>query len=147
MALVLLAVTSSIVYSHCQIPCGIYDDEARIEMIAEHITTIEKSMSAINELSSVSKPDYNQIVRWIDSKERHANAASEIVSYYFLTQRIKPVVNNGQPEYQQYIKKLTVLHEMLIHYMKAKQSTDVSEVVKLRELLSNFEKDYFLNRK
>ncbi len=26
--------------AHCEIPCGIYDDEMRINMIAEHITTI-----------------------------------------------------------------------------------------------------------
>ena len=31
-------------FAHCEIPCGIYDDEMRLKMIAEHITTIEKSM-------------------------------------------------------------------------------------------------------
>ncbi|MDY6953871.1 MAG: superoxide dismutase [Ni], partial [Thermodesulfobacteriota bacterium] len=33
--------------AHCEIPCGIYDDQMRIDMIAEHITTIEKSMKQI----------------------------------------------------------------------------------------------------
>jgi nickel superoxide dismutase len=42
--LVVLMVFATIVYSHCQIPCGIYDDPARFDMLAEHINTIEKSM-------------------------------------------------------------------------------------------------------
>lgn len=29
--------------AHCEIPCGIYDDQMRVNMIGEHITTIEKS--------------------------------------------------------------------------------------------------------
>jgi len=33
--------------AHCEIPCGIYDDEMRINMINEHIATIEKSMNQI----------------------------------------------------------------------------------------------------
>jgi nickel superoxide dismutase len=28
--------------AHCEIPCGIYDDEMRINMVLEHIATIEK---------------------------------------------------------------------------------------------------------
>ena len=27
------------VRAHCQIPCGIYDDELRVQLIEEHITT------------------------------------------------------------------------------------------------------------
>ena len=33
---------SSLVYSHCQVPCGIYDDALRIHQIQEHIETITK---------------------------------------------------------------------------------------------------------
>ena len=32
----------------------------------------------------------NQLVRWVDNKEIHADELSEIVTYYFMTQRIKP---------------------------------------------------------
>jgi len=48
-------VFGSLAYSHCQIPCGIYDDEARFTEIAEHITTIEKSMKEIESLSAQAK--------------------------------------------------------------------------------------------
>ena len=44
-------VFGSLAYSHCQIPCGIYGDEARFNMITEHITTVEKSMKLIESLS------------------------------------------------------------------------------------------------
>ena len=40
-------VLGSLAYSHCQVPCGIYGDEGRFDAIAEHITTIEKSMKQI----------------------------------------------------------------------------------------------------
>ena len=32
----LVVSVNSKVYSHCQIPCGIYDDKMRIEQIKEH---------------------------------------------------------------------------------------------------------------
>ena len=37
--------------AHCQIPCGIYGDQTRFVTLYEHITTIEKSMNQIDELS------------------------------------------------------------------------------------------------
>ena len=43
---------SSAVMSHCEIPCGIYDDAMRIRMMAEDIATIEKSMREIHELAA-----------------------------------------------------------------------------------------------
>ncbi|MBW8015415.1 MAG: superoxide dismutase [Planctomycetes bacterium] len=144
---VILAGACSVVYSHCQIPCGIYDDAARFEMIAEHIMTIEKSISSINQLSAESKPDYNQIVRWVENKEKHADAASGIITYYFMAQRIKPVAKNSPGEYDKYVSQLTLLHEMLVQCMKARQSADEAVIEKLRGLLGEFEKEYLTNRK
>ena len=71
--LALVIVLSSMVYSHCQIPCGIYSDPARFDMIAENITTIEKSMKQIIELSKQGKPNMNQITRWVNNKEKHTD--------------------------------------------------------------------------
>lgn len=139
----LMIVLSSVVYSHCQIPCGIYDDPARFVMLAEHITTIEKSMKQIVELSAKEKPDMNQIVRWVNNKESHADELSQIVTYYFMAQRIKPADKAEGNSYQEYIRKLTLLHEMLVHSMKAKQTTDLSNVEKLRTLLAEFQAVYF----
>jgi nickel superoxide dismutase len=137
-----LAGFSVIVYSHCQIPCGIYDDAARLSMIAEHTGTIEKSMKQITELSAQNKPNMNQIVRWVGNKDAHADELSEIVTYYFMAQRIKPVDKADTVAYEQYLKKLTLLHEMLVYSMKAKQTTELGNVEKLRTLLAEFRAAY-----
>jgi nickel superoxide dismutase len=122
--------------SHCEIPCGIYDDQMRIRMIAEHITTIEKSMKEIRRLATEHPANNNQIVRWVVNKENHANKLQEVVTQYFMTQRIKLDTAN-------YAKKVTLLHKMLVYAMKCKQTTDVAHVGMLRSLLKDFETLYF----
>lgn len=129
-------------YSHCEVPCGIYDDTMRLDMIAEHITTIEKSMNQIVELSAAGEKNYNQIVRWIDNKDGHAGQLQHIVNQYFLTQRIKPVEHSMADDYAKYQKHLELLHKMLVHAMKAKQTTDTAHTDALRELLAAFRESY-----
>ena len=135
--------TFSPAFPHCEIPCGIYGDETRFTMIEEDITTVEKSMKLIVELSKAGEKNYNQIVRWIDNKEKHANLIQETVSQYFMTQRIKPADVTNQAEYKKYMEQLTLLHEMLIYAMKAKQTTDLANVEKLRALVSSFKTSCF----
>lgn len=129
-------------YPHCQVPCGIYDDQMRIKMIAEHITTIEKAMKQITTLSKENPVNYNQVVRWVMNKESHAQELSDIVTYYFMTQRLKPVPKTDK-KYADYQNKLELLHHMLFYSMKAKQTTDLSHVDTLRKLLKKFETAYF----
>jgi len=144
LGVVLLSVIvfGSLAYSHCQIPCGIYDDEARFNMIAEHITTIEKSMKLIETLSAEEKPNMNQIVRWVNNKEVHADEMSNIITYYFMAQRIKLPAEGDVKEYNTYVKKLTLLHEMLVYTMRTRQTTDIENVEKLRSLLGRFREAY-----
>ncbi|GAB4231928.1 MAG: superoxide dismutase [Ni] [Acidobacteriota bacterium] len=122
--------------AHCQVPCGIYDDQLRADLIAEDITTIEKAMQQITELSGQTPVNYNQLVRWINTKEFHAGDIQKIVSEYFLTQRIKP-------DTDRYEEKLKVLHGMLLAAMRCKQTTDLENVKQLRDLLKQFEVLYF----
>jgi len=136
-------INSQLAYSHCEIPCGIYDDSLRIELIKEDITTIEKSMNMIIELSKESKPNYNQIVRWVTNKDDHANKLQDIVSQYFLHQRIKITDPADKEAYEKYILQLTLLHKMLVYSMNAKQTTDLSYIKKLRETVAEFEDVYF----
>ena len=139
----LCLVPARTVFSHCEIPCGIYDDRMRISMIAEDITTLEKSMKQIVTLSNQKEKNINQIVRWIQNKEDHANKIARTVTQYFMTQRLKPVKEEGSTEHRAYLDKLTTLHEMLFYAMKAKQTTNLSNVEKLRFLLDRFSKAYF----
>ena len=128
---------STVLHAHCEIPCGIYDDEMRVKMISEHIQTIEKSMTAINELEKAGLSHHsNQLVRWIMNKEDHATELQWIVTQYFMTQRIKT-------DTKDYEKKLSLLHEMLIYSMKCKQTTDLDNVTTLRKLVKDFEALYF----
>ena len=140
---ILVMVSASMLYSHCQIPCGIYGDSSRFDMLDEHISTIEKSMNQITELSQKRHPNVNQVVRWINNKEKHADEISHILTYYFMAQRVKPVDKGKSKAYQEYIRKLTLLHEMLVYSMKAKQTTDLSNIEKLRVLLAEFQTVYF----
>jgi nickel superoxide dismutase len=94
--------TTQNIYAHCEIPCGIYADSMRIEIIKEHIRTVEKSMSKIDELSQAGDKNYNQLVRWVVNKEEHAVEIQTIVSEYFLHQRIK-VTEPSYAKYDKYI--------------------------------------------
>ena len=121
-------------FAHCEIPCGIYDDEVRMSLIQEHATTIEKSMTKIVELEKGGNA--NQLARWVTNKEAHASELQHIVSQYFMTQRIK----FDTPDYD---KKLAALHEMLVYAMKCKQTTEVKNVEMLRQAAEKFHKLYF----
>ena len=138
-----VVIITSMVYSHCQIPCGIYGDPQRFDVMAEHITTVEKSMKQIIELSQERRTNMNQVVRWVQNKEEHADEIGHIVTFYFMSQRIKPASKSDVKAYADYVQKLTLLHEMLVYSMKAKQTTDLSNVEKLRTLLKKFETAYF----
>ena len=129
------AVFSTKVQAHCEIPCGIYDDATRMNLIFEHITTIEKSMNMINELEK-SGDNANQLIRWVTNKEKHAEYIQDIVSQYFLTQRIKF-------DTEKYESKLKVLHQLLIYSMKCKQTTDLGNVEKLKAAAQEFHNLYF----
>ena len=142
LAFVLSLVTASPVLSHCQVPCGIYDDPARFSLMAEHITTIEKAMKTIIDLSNQEKPDYNQLVRWVQNKDRHADELSEIVTHYFMAQRIKPPKEQGEGAHKKYVGQITSLHQMLVYSMKAKQTTALENIEKLRALLEIFRASY-----
>jgi nickel superoxide dismutase len=111
-------------------------------MISEHIMTIEKSMNTINELSAQESPDMNQIVRWVQNKDKHADELTDIVTYYFMAQRVKPPQATEGKEYEDYVKKLTLLHKMVVNSMKAKQTTSLDHVEQLRALLSEFHEAY-----
>ena len=136
-------IVTGVVRSHCQMPCGIYDDRARIDMIAENIITIEKCISSIKTLSEQKPLNMNQIVRWVETKEAHADDNAKIITHYFMAQRLKPVDASNKNEYDKYLAQLRCLHEMLVYSMKAKQSTDTGNVARLKDLLGKFEKLYF----
>jgi nickel superoxide dismutase len=114
-------------WSHCQIPCGIYDDYARVQSMKEDAITVEKSMRLIDELAGkTDAQSQNQLVRWVMNKEVHAQKIIASISNYFLTQRVKP----DQKDYDQRLKKH---HLVIIAAMKAKQNSDIKYAKALKE--------------
>ncbi len=118
--------------AHCQVPCGIYDDHARIHAMQEDASTIAKAVKKLNE--SADKTDaqsLNQRVRWTNTKEEHASRIIEVVSTYFLTQKLKPAKAKDKKAYKAYVERLIACHRVMRKAMKTKQTVDGEAVEKL----------------
>ena len=90
LALILTLGAIGTVYAHCEVPCGIYGDKARIDALYEDVATVEKAMKQIVALSKKSDAQsVNQRVRWIQTKEEHAKKIQNTAWQYFMTQRVK----------------------------------------------------------
>jgi nickel superoxide dismutase len=122
----------SFVSAHCQLPCGIYDDVMRVVNIEEDIATIQKSINSIQELGDSEKSiqNQNQLVRWVNNKESHAQKIQDVISEYFLAQRIKPK-SSTEKEYDKYVQLSISCQKIIFYAMKCKQNVDTQYVEKL----------------
>lgn len=121
--------------AHCQVPCGIFDESARIKALYEEATTIEKAMNEMNKLAGKDDAQSQmQFTRWTITKEEHASQIITTTSEYFLAQRVKPVAKDAEG-YDAYLKTLAMHHELMIAAMKAKQTTDTAAVERLRDAI------------
>lgn len=128
--------------AHCQVPCGIFDAELKFGELEQHVETIAKAGDQIRELSAkkeLTANDHQQLVRWVTNKESHAQKIIDEAANYFLAQRIKP----GQDHYAE---KLELLHHIMIHAMKTKQSTEAEAHEKLSKKIVAF-KELYLDHK
>lgn len=132
-----------LIYGHCEIPCGIYDDAARTKLMSEHCDTIEKSMKQIVALEQADQGNANQLVRWVINKEEHAKKLQDVATQYFMFQRIKPVDDQNAAATEKYLRELELMHRITVEAMKCKQTTDVRHVQAIRDLLARFEASYF----
>ena len=139
-ALLLSVVGSSNASAHCQIPCGIYGDHARVHEIHEDIRTIAKAMNQIRVLSAKKDAQsQNQLVRWVTNKEKHAENIIRIISDYFMAQKIKPKAEG-------YRKMLVEHHAVMRAAMKAKQVVSADAVEALKAATTKIEK-YWITKK
>ncbi len=129
---------------HCQVPCGIYGDSMRIDMWMEDAATIQKGMTTLVAMDAEAAPSKNQMVRWVMTKDAHAQAIQDNVAGYWLAQRIKaPTDRNDEAARDRYHRQLELLHGITVAAMKCKQTTDGAHVKKLRELALDFSGTYF----
>ena len=114
-------------HTHCQIPCGIYDDAARIQSMLEDTATVEMACKSITNLAGkTDTQSQNQMVRWVVNKEKHAQKIISTINEYFLTQRVKP-------SQKDYAERLAKHHAVIIAGMKTKQNAAVKYAIILKE--------------
>ena len=124
------------VMAHCEVPCGIYDDQRRFEDMLEDQETIAKGIGKIREMAGNTDPQsVNQTVRWINTKEAHATNIQHTISQYFMTQRIKA-------DKEGYAKKLAAAHAVMVAAMKCKQSAEAKPADVLKEKIYDFYRAY-----
>merc|ERR1712232_823870 len=107
----------------CQVPCGIFDDPARVEGLKEDAATVRKAMVQINELGTGTPLALNQTTRWIMTKEDHAKNIITTASEYMLAQRVKKELFDNDEDYHQ---ALVAHHSLIQTAMKTKQVVDVA---------------------
>lgn len=119
-----LSVTAlpSTLFAHCQVPCGIYDDHARVDAMLEDVATVRKAVTMLNELNAKTDvQSKQQFARWVMNKESHAQKIISTISDYFLTQRVKA-------SQEDYVERLKKHHAVIVDAMKAKQNASMAPV-------------------
>lgn len=118
-------------FSHCQIPCGIYDDKARIASMLEDAHTIEKALIELSK-NDLSK---NQLIRWVNNKELHAQNIINCISNYFLAQKL----SSSEEKYEEI---LSDLHNVIINAVNVKQKTRLEYCNQLKESIQKLKTYY-----
>jgi ubiquitin len=130
---------------HCQVPCGIFDDPKLVADVKEAAATIRKAMVQIGELSAtMNAQNFNQMTRWVNTKEDHCGKIITMMSEYCLCQRVKPVGAPKSPftKEEDYIAALTAHHAVMLKAVACKQNVDVSHADALDTALAEMSKMY-----
>jgi len=135
-----LFVSSSNLFAHCQVPCGIYADDVVFGELETDVATIEKAMAQINALKAEVGKDPHQLVRWVNNKEAHAQNIQDTISAYFLAQRIK--LDLKKSDAKKYSSLVGLAHKITVLAMKCKQGSDLANAEALHEALHDFHQTY-----
>merc|ERR1712187_1033925 len=130
---------------------GIFDDPMMVAEIEQACKTIRKAMGQIAELSAADGADaaakaqnFNQMTRWVNTKEEHASKIMTIVADYCLAQRCKVFGTAGSPfeTDKDYVDALKAHHAVMAAAMKTKQTVDVAAADALEHAVGDFSKMY-----
>ena len=130
---------------HCQVPCGIFDDPKLVAEVREAVATITKAMVQINELAAAGTAlAFNQMTRWVNTKEEHCAKIISLIGEYCLCQRVKPMTDAKTPfkSEEEYVQALTSHHAVMQCAMKAKQAVDPAVAEALAHAVGDFSKMY-----
>jgi nickel superoxide dismutase len=122
------------------VPCGIYNDGARVEAMLEDAATVLKATRMLAELEgNTDAQSINQATRWVMNKEQHAQNIIATLSDYFLTQRVKPSQSD-------YAERLVIHHAVILAAMKAKQTADTQTALDLSARIEALTAYYAVHR-
>lgn len=117
--------------AHCQMPCGIYHDDMVYDQIDQYVETVYKGITVLNESKFTTPKERNEFVRWVNEKETSSNEAANLITVYFLQQKIKP----GEDDT---VKRITSAHKLLFLLVAIKQNTDLEYVKQFNEEWEKF---------
>lgn len=129
--LIASAYAAAILDAHCQMPCGIYHDDMVYDQIDQFVETAYKGISVMNESKFNTVKEKNEFVRWVIQKEKCCNEATDLITAYFLQQKIKP----DEPDT---MKRLQSAHKMLFLIVAIKQNTELDFVKQFNEEWEKF---------
>ncbi len=133
------AVLSSFIFyqdpisAHCQMPCGIYHDAMVYDQIDQYVETMVKAMAMLNDSKFSSARDRNEFTRWVITKEEESDNMAQLITKYFLQQKIKP----GEDDTN---KRLDSAHKLLFLLVQIKQTVDVKFVRSFAEEWDKFKR-------
>lgn len=119
------------IHAHCQMPCGIYHDQMVYDQIDQFVETVYKGISVMQESKFSSVKDKNEFMRWVIQKEKSCNDIAELITVYFLQQKIKPNESDTA-------KRLTSAHKLLFMLVAIKQNADLDFVKQFNEEWEKF---------
>jgi nickel superoxide dismutase len=108
--------------AHCQMPCGIYHDDMVYSLIDQYVETMYKGISVLNNSKFDNTQQRNAFIRWVMEKEKSSDQTANLITEYFLQQKIK----SGEDDTT---KRLISAHKLLFMLMQIKQNADL-EIVK-----------------
>ncbi len=107
--------------AHCQMPCGIYHDDMVFDRIDQYIETMVKCVAVLKDNKFESIQDHNEFVRWVIQKEKSSDEIADLITEYFLQQKIK--VGDDDTT-----KRLVSAHKLLFLLVQIKQHADIKIV-------------------
>lgn len=108
-------------FAHCQMPCGIYHDDMVFDQIDQYVETMVKAVTVLEDNKFSTLSERNEAIRWVMEKESESNNVAELITCFFLQQKIKP----GESDTA---KRVLSAHKLLFFLVKIKQTVDISVV-------------------
>lgn len=107
--------------AHCQMPCGIYHDDMVYDLIDQYVETMIKAVSVLNKSKFETVRERNEFVRWVIEKEKESDKTADLLTTYFLQQKIKPAEDDTA-------KRVESAHKLLALLVSIKQNADAKIV-------------------